>query len=223
MAENCSAAQKAYETIRDEIVLQKLTPGSIIVESDYGEKLGMSRTPVREALKRLSNEGFVSIIPRKGAIVSSYSLKDMLMCHEIARDIDGALCANLARAVRSGELSADALSPLLGLCGEMEKRLAEGDIRGWTECDSRFHRMLIGLCQNPYIVMCASQIRMHLTRVLWFVTPAHIDKSRSNAEHRETVEAIAAGCENAARKAAMSQSERISQELRGLFAGMGGL
>ncbi|MGI6031109.1 MAG: GntR family transcriptional regulator [Eubacteriales bacterium] len=212
-----SQAQKAYESIRDEIVLQHLTPGAIIVESEYGEKLGMSRTPVREALKRLASEGFLTIVPRKGAIVKSYSPRDMMMCHDIAKEVDGALAESLAQRVASGSLSREALQPLFTLLDEMDQLLREERIKEWTACDSRFHELLMELCDNPYIVMCASQLRMHLTRVLWFVTPTHIDKQASNQEHRAVAEAIAAGEPEQAREAARRQSIRIRQELERTF------
>lgn len=212
-----SQAEKAYEAIRDEIVLQTLTPGSIIVESEYGEKLGMSRTPVREALKRLATEGFLTIVPRKGAIVKSYSPRDMMMCHDMAKEVDGALAERLAEMVRTGSLTRQQLQPLMELVDEMDRLLAENRIKEWTACDSQFHDLLISLCDNPYIVMCASQLRIHLTRVLWFVTPNYLDKKTSDAEHRAVVDAIAAGDAPRAREAGRQQSIRIRQEMENTF------
>ncbi len=208
-----SQAEKAYEIIRDEILTQKLTPGTLIIESDYGAQIEMSRTPVREALKRLANEGFIEIIPRKGAIVKNYSIKDMLMCHEIAEVIDGALAANLALAHKNGEIEDEKISYLNALVDDMDKAFEQKDMKVWAKSDMNFHICLCEMCKNPYISTYATQIRVQLSRVLWFITPKYIDKQMSNNEHRELVKAIDSGDCERARIIAGEQSRRIRKEL----------
>lgn len=76
-AKKRTQAVRVYETIKDDIVALRLSPGSMIQEEDLAHHLGVSRTPVREALRRLHQEGLVKILPKRGTIVSSVSMSDV--------------------------------------------------------------------------------------------------------------------------------------------------
>ena len=72
-----------FESLKDAILTQTLPPGKRLLENELAESLGVSRTPVREAIRRLEQEGLVAMIPRKGAYVSGISLKDIREVYEI--------------------------------------------------------------------------------------------------------------------------------------------
>jgi len=211
---NMSYAQKAYELLKEDIISQRINPGSLIVESDYADKFGMSRTPVREALKRLSNEGLIDIISRKGAIVKSFTIDDLIMCHEAAEGIEGILVYSLARKFSKGDLSTESINELVELTEQMDRCMENGDMRNWTSFDTEFHNKLIDLCDNPYLVPFARQIRVQLNRALWFLTPKYVDKYKSNMEHKEIIKAIQSGDLSRAKIAGESHTRRIKEELQ---------
>ncbi|TMV08378.1 GntR family transcriptional regulator, partial [Arenibacterium halophilum] len=81
-------AAQAYTVLRDRIVLLEIPPGSMISENSLGAELGLSRTPVREALKRLEREYLVSIMPRRGIVVTKVDLQSQIQLLEMRRGIE---------------------------------------------------------------------------------------------------------------------------------------
>jgi len=94
--------EQIVESIKESIATGKLTPGEKISESRLAEDLGISRTPLREAIQTLEAEGFLKVMPRKGAVVSEYSKKDIEDIYEIKATLEG-LAARLATANITGE------------------------------------------------------------------------------------------------------------------------
>ncbi len=213
-----SLAQTAYDSILDDIVTQTLQAGSLIAENELGKQLGMSRTPIREAFKRLAQEGFIKILPQKGAVVCGYSLLDMIKCHEIAKEVDGALAESISNSVASGEISKEALIPLYELVSSMNEAYEANDYKRWVGCDNLFHTELIALCTNQYIVISAQQLRGHLMRLSWFITPRNINLKLSNLEHTELLDHICRADAKGARSIARRQSERSLEELRSVYS-----
>lgn len=214
----CSLAQIAYEQIRDEIITQTLKPGSLISEYVYAEKLGMSRTPIREAIKRLSNEGFISIIPQKGAIISDYSLGSMVLCLEASKDVEAGLAGSLAKSVLNKRLvkkQFDKLYVMVERMRELSKHPEnESFLYEWIELDNAFHAQLITRCENKYIVLCAQQLRLHLMRLAWFTTSKYVNRTLSSEEHLVMLDYICEGDIENARSIARQQCERTSAEIK---------
>jgi DNA-binding GntR family transcriptional regulator len=211
-----SHAQRAYEAIKADIVSQKLKPGSFISESEYANQIGMSRTPVREALKALANEGLIDIYPRKGVQVKNFTLQDLILCHEAAEGLDGTLAAAIAEKAARGKISEEDFAALYTLVDQMDQSLESGDMQKWVSYDYQFHNKLISLCDNPYIVQYVSTSRNRLNLTLWFMTPKYIDKRRSNIEHKTLADAVREGNPAKAREAAQMHIFRIRKELMGI-------
>ena len=93
--DNYSLSSKVYHSIRNAILSGKYMPGDELKEKNIGDELGVSRTPVREALRQLELEGLISIIPNKGAFVEGVSLDDVRDIYEIRALLEG-LCAKWA-------------------------------------------------------------------------------------------------------------------------------
>ena len=214
MSAKVSLAKKAYQQILDDIVNQRLPAGTLLGEAELGAALGMSRTPIREALKQLALEGFLTIIPKKGAVVCSYSLADMMNCHEVAKEIDALLAENVANALLRKALQSDSLNSLYELVCKMDEAYSQKNYTLWVSYDNQFHVQLIQLCTNPYIVATALQIRSHLMRLSWFITPKSINLNLSNQEHHMLLSCIQHGDVAGARAIAKRQSERSLEELR---------
>lgn len=208
-----SQAQKAYETLKEYIITQKLKPGSPIVENELAENLEMSRTPIREAIRRLQADGLVEIKPRRGAFIKTFSKKDLMMYYEAAEALEGMAVYLIAKNYSKGNAVNKKLIELEELVQQMNNHLENNDMNQWASCDEKFHDTLYDLCENSYIVQNLKKIRIQINCVLWFLTPMYIDKKASNAEHSEIVSSIKAGDAERARTAAQRQRNRVREEL----------
>ncbi len=204
-----SFAQKAYEAIKEDIVSQRLKPGSFISEAEYAEKIGVSRTPVREALKTLEREGLLNIYPRKGVQIRNFTLEDIVQIHEAAEALESVLIAAVAERSAQGRLDVGALVGLRELLDRMDVCLEEGRLQDWVSLDQEFHKHILDLCDNPYIVEYASASRNRLNLTLWFITPKYADKRQSSQDHRAILAAIEKGDPPAAREASSSHIFRV--------------
>ena len=126
-----------FEALRDAIVSRILEPGERLMEVQLAEAMGVSRTPVREAIRRLELEGFVVMIPRRGAYVAQLSLKDIADAFEIRGALEG-LAAGLA-AERATE---DDIEELGRLLVRMSECLDSGDTKKAVDMDIEFHEKL---------------------------------------------------------------------------------
>ena len=136
-----------FEKLREAIVDGTLPSGERLMEVQLAEDLGVSRTPVREAIRRLEMEGFVVMTPRKGAYVSGFSLKDITDVFEIREALE-ALAASLAAERISEEQVAD-LHRHLEL---FEKATANHDVEEWVKLDTSFHAVIYNASQNERLV-----------------------------------------------------------------------
>ena len=133
----------AYEALRDSILSGHLAPGNIVNEMALAKELGISRTPVREALLELSSQGLVEILPRKGIRIKYFTERDVNEVCDIRELIELAVVEGLARkgAGRS-------LKRLESVLEQQRQAVTDGDMVGFLEADRRFHMALTGLTDN---------------------------------------------------------------------------
>ena len=134
-----SLVDQAYEKVRRRILDNEYQPTQQVLEHELAADLGMSRTPVREALVRLQNEGFVQLIPRHGMRVVPLSLADLRDMYEVLTALEMTAVERLTNSVRTDGV----LAPLEEALDEMDQALAAGNVDTWVRADERFHRTLI--------------------------------------------------------------------------------
>lgn len=203
----------AYDQLKDEIRSNRMPPGFLAPEPEIALRLGMSRTPVREALIRLEAEGLVELIPRRGARVLPIHADDMREIYEILTALEPEAAANLA----SRKPTDEELAPLEKATSEMESALAEGDLDKWAAADDRFHRQLLELHGNRRLAEFVSALfdQSHRARI---VTLRLRDRpTRSTTEHREILEQLRAGDPEATREVFRSHRARAARELLGIL------
>ena len=200
-------AERAYDEIRMGIITRKVLPGTPITAAEYAEKLGMSRTPVREALVRLKNENLVRIIPRKGAFVRVLTADEIRHNYEMAEALEG-MIVYLATPL----VTQQALSVMDKLMADMEGALADHDIVTWVRLDQEFHDTLNSFCDNERLVNERRAIQGQIFRSRLLGVPSWGDKDKSNADHRVIVDAIRKKDARAARDAMHAHWERIRAE-----------
>ena len=127
-----------FNTLRQEILTGKLKPGERLMEIHLANKLGVSRTPIREAIRKLELEGLVIMIPRRGAEVAQITLKSLKDVMEVRRALD-VLAIELA-CERMGQ---EALDSLYRACENFKAAVRTGDTRMLAEADVAFHDRIV--------------------------------------------------------------------------------
>ena len=134
----------AYDRLKFEITHSKLPPGFQAPEPDIAERLGMSRTPVREALIRLEADGLVNLVPRRGVRVLGVTVQDLMEVYDLLGALEPLAISNLA----GRRIAPQDLEELEDLIREMEVALAGSDLDGWAQAEDGFYRMLLALNDN---------------------------------------------------------------------------
>lgn len=184
-----SFVNQAYETIKKKIVENQYPPGYQALERQMAEDLGMSRTPIREALIRLHNEGLVELIPRKGMRVIPLSPEDMREIYEVLT----ALETMAVELLGNRKLTKKEIAALEAPIDKMDKALDNDDLDGWAAADAKFHQELMKQCGNKRIINMASALTDQTHRARLTTLRLRPKPSKSNDEHRQVLEALKAG------------------------------
>jgi DNA-binding GntR family transcriptional regulator len=208
-----TAAEAAYGHLRAMILDNHLPPGAQRLEAELAVELGMSRTPVREAMLRLQQDGLVSVTPRHGMRVAPISASDMRDIYDVLESLEPKAAELLARRGLAGE----ELAPLSRACDAMEAAIAAEDRPAWAAADEAFHRGLAELCGNRRLAAMAMQVWDQSHRARMFTLAMRPLPARSTAEHRATLEAIRAGDADGAREIYRRHRQRGGAELIALI------
>jgi DNA-binding GntR family transcriptional regulator len=204
-----SRVEIAYREIRRRILDNEYTPGQQVLEQELAAQLGMSRTPVREALVRLQNENFVQLIPRHGMRVVPLSIEDLQDMYEVLTALE---LTAIERLARSGPDARD-LRAIEEALDHMDLALKDRDLDDWVKADERFHRMLVELCGNRRLRSMADALwdQGHRARITTVRMRAELEPS--NREHRAVVRAIRRGDWAEARARHVEHRARTSTEI----------
>lgn len=174
-----------FETLREAIINGTLEPKERMMEIQLAEEMGVSRTPVREAIRKLELEGFVVMIPRKGAYVASISIKDIADVFEIRSALESLAAGLAAERITEEEME------------QLERHLvrtiecSEGnDMPALIEADTEFHDTLYRASRNERLVQIVSNLREQIQRfrTTSLSTPGRLKFAMD--EHKKLVEAI---------------------------------
>lgn len=203
--------ESVYEALTEMIIDGTLERGKHLVEVELAGMLGVSRQPVREALQRLSNEGWVDLRPGFGAQV-----------HVPAEDeVDQLLAARAALESESARLAArhaskDAVARLRELCKEGASFLDAGDIDATVRTNAELHRSITEMSGNKFLVDFAAQVDR---RVRWYYTPVAPFRGQASwREHTRLVKAIADGDEDKAAEIMRQHTEHTRKAYHDLQA-----
>ena len=139
-------AERAYHDLRDRIVTLRLPPGTVLREDELMRSLGIGRTPLREAVKRLALENLVAVQPRRGTFVSAVDAADIVYITEVRAELEG-----FAAEQAAGRMDAATEVEARALLAELDElnRLADQD--GLMRFDERIHRFTWEAAGNPYL------------------------------------------------------------------------
>jgi DNA-binding GntR family transcriptional regulator len=152
--------EKILETIRDAILKGTLKPGEKVAEPELAERFGISRTPIREAFRQLESEGYLTVIPRKGAVVAALSERDVQEFYAIKSILEGYAASLAARNLTDRELEK------LDQVNQKLRQLAEdGDVKAFYRVHNEFHEIFLKAAGNNKLYELIHQLGMKFNRL----------------------------------------------------------
>lgn len=159
-----------FNTLREAILRGDLVPGERLMELQLAAKLGVSRTPIREAIRMLEQEGLAITIPRKGAIVAGMTEKDMQDVLEIREALE-----ELSVQVACDKITEEEVARLRENMENFEDSLKSGDLKRMAEADVEFHDVIYQATDNPKLINMLNNLReqMYRYRVEYLKNPSN--------------------------------------------------
>ncbi len=205
-------ADRAYDELRDRIVTLQIAPGAPIDEDLIGEQLGMGRTPVREAIKRLALENLVTVFPRRGTFASEINITDLAHISDVRLVLEGQAAYRAAQ-----RLTDETRVELNGLLSELDAVERSGDHVALMAVDADVHRFVYRAAGNPYLEETCSRY-FNLSLRIWYLALDRLPHVGARVhEHREVLAAILDGDPERARRVMAEHVETFEREIRSVL------
>ena len=183
--ESDSLAEQAYRALEEQLVTLRLAPGELVSEKDLMDKAGIGRTPVREAIQRLSAEGLLQVLPRKGLMVTPLRRSDLSQVIEARRVMERLMVVKAAERATTDQRQA-----LKTLASQI---LAAGsDLEKFFRLDQHLNALLEAACNNRFLVQALTAMHSQCRR-LWFLHRNRLNLPRSAELHGGLAWAVADG------------------------------
>ena len=209
-----SSADIAYDYILESISSRKLKGGERLNESTIATALDMSRTPVREAIRRLQQDGLVEVRKNQGSFLRKYTYSEMADGYEITAMLTQMAVRHLAEKYET--LDQAGLADIRTTIERMDTYQKEGKKQEWVALDMYFHNCLIELTGIWQLVHTYQNLMVWVNQVLWLISPVFIDLERSTGDHREIMRLIAEKDPEAAGRYAFEHQLRTVKLMRTL-------
>jgi DNA-binding GntR family transcriptional regulator len=180
-----SLAEQAYCRLEAQLVTLKIAPGELIGEKDLVDRAGVGRTPVREAIQRLSAQGLLQVLPRKGLMVTPVRRSDLTQIIEARRVLERLMVVKAAERATPDQRQA-----LKVLAGHLE--VAGNDLEFFFRLDHRLDELLEVACHNRYLVKALASMHSQCRR-LWYLHRHRLNLPRSAQLHGGLARAVAGG------------------------------
>ena len=218
-AVHVSAADRVYGYAKSAILARRLGAHELLTEGELADAVGVSRTPVREALLRLQAEGLVRLLPKRGALILPVTADEMADVLETRRLVE---TFAVRKAIAAG--SGDLLDRLRTDLAAMRAAMHDRDARAYAEADRDFHEAIVAATGNQILVALYGslrdrQLRMGVVNLLeersGQVDTAGVSRMRSNiADHEAILDAVAARTVRGGEAAVTAHLDRAEQQLR---------
>ena len=208
--EELSLAERAYRAIRDRLVMLEIRPGAPINEEQLAQSLGVGRTPVREALKRLQYERLITTYPRRGTFATDVNITDLAHISEVRQELEPLAAAQAARRATAADRAAlTALRRDLGDASGLPPNAA-----GLMSLDLKVHRAVYAATHNPYLADTLVRHDNLATRIWCLFIDRLSDMAGHVEEHGPLIEAIVGGDPDAAARLARGHVVNFERAVR---------
>ena len=179
------------ESIKTAIIKGKFKPGEKIPEGELAESMGISRTPLREAFRKLANEGFIQIIPRKGAVVADIDADEAINLYEIKSTLEG-----LAARLAAKNMKPKDIGKLEKINDELKELIDKNDLESFYKVHTKFHEGFVKMCGNKRLIQMISNLNDHFNRfgVISLTLPGQFENAIS--QHAEIIKGFKSGDQN---------------------------
>ncbi|MCX5087361.1 GntR family transcriptional regulator [Streptomyces sp. NPDC056121] len=208
--EELSLAERAYRAIRDQLVMLDIRPGAPINEDQLAQSLGVGRTPVREALKRLQYERLVTTYPRRGTFATEVNITDLAHISEVRLELEPLAAARAARRATAEDRAA--LAAVRRELAGVDPR--HGDAAELMHLDLKVHRAVYAATHNPYLEDTLIRHDNLATRIWCLFIDRLADMAGHVEEHGPLIDAIVAGEPDAAAQIARAHVEGFERAVR---------
>ena len=188
-----------FQTLRQAILKGELKPGGRLMEVALAERLGVSRAPIREAMRKLELEGLVVMVPRKGAQVASITEKDLTDVLEVRITLE-----NFAIEKACTHMTEEDMDKLWLASKQFERAIQEGDLVRIAEADQAFHEIIYQASDNARLLQVLTNMREQIYRYRLEYLKDELSRDKLLEEHRRLTDAI--------RRRDAAQAQRISFE-----------
>jgi DNA-binding GntR family transcriptional regulator len=186
--ENVTLSQRVRDHLRQEILSNRLAPGAHLQEESIADQLGISRAPVREALRLLAAEDLVTIAPRRGAVVKALSAEDFRAAYQVREALE-----TLAIRLAVPRMTDTDRRALRGLYQQMADAAARGDAERFGEANAAFHIYIVERCGNARLVETYKHLKNQMRQYRWWSVALRGAPEGPLAEHAAILDAIERG------------------------------
>ena len=198
--------EMVYEELKMQILTGAIVPGTRMMEVELAKEIGVSRTPIREAIRKLEKEGLVTIEPRRGAYASQISTEDMVEILEVRQNMEG-----LAAFFAASRMKPEQLTELKDVSEHYNAAVQAGNMEEMIKHDTRFHRIIVESCNNKILVQMIEQLQELVLRFRYIYYDNFRRAENMPEEHQLILDAIESGNAEAARSAADVHIDRLKE------------
>lgn len=195
-----------YEQLKMQILTGKIIPGTRMMEVELADEMGVSRTPVREAIRKLEKEGLVTIEPRRGAYASDISVKDMVDTLEVREDLEG-----LAAALAAERMSEGQIEELRQINQGYSEAIKNSDTEKIIEYDELFHKHIVSCSGNKTLIQLSETVQELALRFRYLYYDDFSRYENMPVEHKQIIEAITSGDAERTRQTADNHVKKLKE------------
>lgn len=177
--------ERILETIREAILKGELKPGEKVAEPELAERFGISRTPIREAFRQLESEGYLTVVPRKGAVVAALSERDVQEYYAVKSILEG-----YAAELAAQNLTEKELAKLESINERLKQLAADGDVKTFYKIHNEFHDTFLKAANNSKLYDLIIQLGLKFGRLRMASLSVEGRMAISAAEHEKLLDAF---------------------------------
>jgi DNA-binding GntR family transcriptional regulator len=200
--------ERIVEFIKDAVISGKLKPGERVPEQEIAKNFGISRTPIREAFRQLESEGFITVIPRKGAVVSPITGKDVKDFYTIKSLLEG-----YAAKMACPKFTEKEIKRLESLNQQMSRCAENGDVKTFFKHDDQFHDTFLKACGNDKLCLLVHQLVQQFERFRVTALTLEGRMEVSVKQHEEIITAFRKGDRELVEKLVRANAEMSAEFL----------